>query len=123
MPVRKVRKFLETAEEFIEDFVLILLSITVIILSVSAITVLTTSIPTEVAQRTETIMKLLPTVNFLAKAEYFASLMFPWVAMLIGLLIFRELWFLRKAIERIELRKLLESTETKRKKRGRVKAE
>ncbi len=118
MPVRKIRKFLEAAEEFIEDFILILLSITVIILSVSAITVLTTSIPSKVAQRTETIMKLLPTLNFLAKMEYFAALVFPWVVMLIGLLLFRELWFLRRSIERIEFRKLLEvrrTEETKRK--------
>lgn len=108
MPVQRIRKFLSTAEEFLEDLILILLSIVIIVLSLSALTVLATNIPAEVSQRTQIISELLPQLTFLAKAEYFASLILPWVLMLIGILIFRELWFLRRAIERLEFRKLLE---------------
>lgn len=119
MPVQKIRKFLTGAEEFIEDLILILLSIVIIVLSLAALSVLATSTPAEVSQRTQTLANLLPQLSFLAKAEYFATLMLPWVLMLIGLLIFRELWFLRKAIERIEFRKLLELQEKKEVKRKR----
>lgn len=108
MPVQRIRKFLSTAEEFLEDLILILLSIVIIVLSLSALTVLATNIPAEVSQRTQIISELLPQLTFLTKAEYFASLILPWVLMLIGILIFRELWFLRRAIERLEFRKLLE---------------
>ena len=116
MPVNKIRKFLSVAEEFIEDLILIFLSIVVIVLSLSALTVLATSIPAEVSERTQRIAELLPHLTFLAKAEYFASLILPWVLMLIGILIFRELWFLRRAVERLEFRKLLELSGRARKK-------
>ncbi len=117
MAVRKVRKFLTTAEEFLEDLILILLSLVIVILSVSALAVLASGAPAEVSQRAEQLSQTLPQLTFLAKAEYFATLVFPWVLMLIGLLIFRELWFLRRAIERIEFRKLLESASTPKRKR------
>jgi len=111
MPVDKIKKFLFIAEEFVEDLILILLSIVIIVLSLSALTVLGTNIPVEVSERVEKIAELLPYLTFLAKAEYFASLVFPWVIMLIGILLFRELWLLRRAIERLEFKKLLELSE------------
>ena len=117
MKIARVKRFMLLAEEFLEDFIIILLSIVIIILSLSALSVLAVEMPTEVSERAQAIAELLPRLNFLAKAEYFAALLFPWVAMLIGLLVFRELWLLRRAIERIEFRKLLESMEKRKRKR------
>jgi purine-cytosine permease-like protein len=116
MPVKRIKEFLERAEIFLEDFILVLLSIVVIILSISALLVLTTQIPAEVHERVETLKNLLPHLNFLAKAEYFASLILPWIVMIVGLLIFRELWMIRRALERIEIRKMIETHQKSRKK-------
>lgn len=96
MPLKKIRDFLGSAEELIEDLILILLSIFVIILSVSALAVLATQPSSD---RTATIAQIIPQLSFLAKAEYFAALMLPWVLMIIGLLIARELWLIRKSLQ------------------------
>ncbi len=95
MPLKKIRDFLGSAEELVEDLILILLSVFVIILAISALAVLATQPATD---RTAAIAQIIPQLSFLARAEYFAALMLPWVMMIIGLLIARELWMMRKSI-------------------------
>jgi purine-cytosine permease-like protein len=111
MPVKRLREFLHTAEEIIEDLIVVLLSIFLIILSICALSVLATQIPADVSERAQVIAQLLPQLNFLAKAEYFASLVLPWVIMIIGLLVIRELWLMRRTLERMHLEKILERIE------------
>lgn len=97
MPIKKLQTFLATAEEIVEDLILILLSIFVIILAVSALLVLSTPAPQITTERIAAITQL----NFLGKAEYFAALMLPWMLIIIGLLVAREMWLLRRRIESV----------------------
>lgn len=100
MPVGRMRDSLERAEKFLEDLIVVILSIFVIILAVSALTVLSGEAPASVEARIETI-GMITQMGFLAKAEYFAALLLPWVAMIIALLLVRELWLIRRRIEGI----------------------
>lgn len=104
MVLRKVRGFLGSAEELVEDLILILLSIFVIILAISALAVLATQPTTD---RTAAIAQIIPQLSFLGRAEYFAALMLPWVLMIIGLLIARELWMIRKSIHGLHIEVLM----------------
>lgn len=104
MSLKRVRGFLGSAEELVEDLILILLSIFVIILAISALAVLATQPATD---RTAVIAQIIPQLSFLARAEYFAALMLPWVLMIIGLLIARELWMMRKSIHGLHVEVLM----------------
>lgn len=104
MPLKKIRDFLGSAEEIVEDLILILLSIFVIILAISALAVLATQPATD---RTAVIAQIIPQLSFLARAEYFAALMLPWVLMIIGLLIARELWMMRKTLHGMHVEVLM----------------
>ncbi len=104
MPLKRIRGFLGSAEEIVEDLILILLSIFVIILAISALAVFATQ-PT--SDRTAAIAQIIPQLSFLARAEYFAALMLPWVLMIIGLLVARELWMIRKSIHGVHLEILM----------------
>ncbi len=86
------RRFLTEAEEFLEDFVILILGICVILVLIASI---------------GTILGY-PSFASVSKLKEVSILLFPWVAMLAGMLIFRELWLLRRSIERIEIRKLIE---------------
>ncbi len=110
MPLKKIRGFLGSAEEIVEDLILILLSIFVIILAVSALAVFATQ-PT--SDRTAVIAQIIPQLSFLAKAEYFAALMLPWVLMIIGLLVARELWMIRKSIHGMHVEVLMRRLQEK----------
>lgn len=110
MPIKKIRGFLGSAEEIVEDLILILLSVFVIILSVSALAVLATQ-PT--SDRTAMIAQIVPQLTFLGKAEYFAALMLPWVLMIIGLLVARELWMIRKTLHGMHLEVVMKRIEEK----------
>jgi len=104
MSLKRVRGFLGSAEEIVEDLILILLSVFVIILAISALAVLASQ-PT--SDRTAAIAQIIPQLSFLARAEYFAALMLPWVMMIIGLLIARELWMMRKSIHGLHVEVLM----------------
>jgi|GEM_PF-4273001 len=104
MVLRKIRGFLGSAEELVEDLILILLSIFVIILAISALAVLASQPSSD---RTAAIAQIIPQLSFLARAEYFAALMLPWVMMIIGLLIARELWMMRKSIHGLHVEVLM----------------
>lgn len=117
MPVRKVRNFLATAEEFVEDLILILLSIFVIILAVSALLTLATQAP-DLTEREQTIAGI-SQLGFLAKAEYFATLILPWVLMIIGLLLARELWLIRRSLQGIHFENIMKRIKPKKNKRKR----
>jgi hypothetical protein len=106
MPVVKIQNWLARAEEIIEDVILAILSVFVIILAISAIAIMGTQTPVALAERVgalESIMQL----GFLAKAEYIAALLTPWIAMIIGLLIARELWLSRRRLEGIHFEMVL----------------
>ncbi len=105
LAVKKIRDFLGRAEEIVEDLILILLSVFVIILAVSALIVLA-SAPPSLTER-ELVISSITQLGFLAKAEYFAALLLPWVAMIIGLLVARELWLVRRAIQGVHLETVL----------------
>ncbi len=117
MPLKKIRDFLGSAEEIVEDLILILLSVFVIILAISALAVLATQPSSD---RTATIAQIIPQLSFLARAEYFAALMLPWVLMIIGLLIARELWMMRKSLQGVHfevvMRRIQEKPKGRRKK-------
>ncbi len=93
MVVKKTRKFLGTAERFVEDVILIVLSLFVIFLSISALGVLSAA---EGLGRTDVCE--LAGSGIVGKAEFFAQLVGPWVAMIVGLLIVRELWLIRRTL-------------------------
>lgn len=118
MVLRKVRGFLGSAEELVEDLILILLSIFAIILAISALAVLATQPTTD---RTAAIAQIIPQLSFLGKAEYFAALMLPWVLMIIGLLVARELWMIRKSIHGLHVEVLMRRLREEPAKRGRRK--
>ena len=110
--IANARKFLTDAEEFLEDLVILILAICVIL-------VLIASIGTLLGY---------PSFASTSKLKEVSMLLFPWVAMLAGMLIFRELWLLRRTVERIEIRKLIEflssfeeGYKNKEKRRGRKK--
>jgi hypothetical protein len=100
MVLGKLHDALTRLEIIVENTVLLLLSIFVIILAVAALAVLATQPPAGIAERTA-VIGAIASLGFLAKAEYFAALMLPWVAMIIGLLIAREMWMLRRRMEGI----------------------
>jgi uncharacterized membrane protein len=104
MTLKRVRGFLGSAEELVEDLILVLLSIFVIILAVSALMVFATQ-PT--SDRTAVIAQIIPQLSFLARAEYFAALMLPWVLMIIGLMVARELWMMRKTLHGLHVEVLM----------------
>ncbi len=110
MPLKKVRGFLGSAEELVEDLILILLSVFVIILAVAALAVLATQPSSD---RTAAIAQIIPQLSFLGKAEYFAALMLPWVLMIIGLLVARELWLIRKSIHGLHVEVLMRRLQEK----------
>jgi len=96
-----VQKWVSQAEEFVEDVLMVLLSVFIIILAVSALAVFATQAPAEsIAMRAEAIQQV-TSLTFLAKAEYFAALLLPWMVMLIGLMIAREIWMLRRRMDGI----------------------
>lgn len=113
MTVKKIRDFLGKAEEIVEDLVLILLSVFVIILAVAALMVLASE-PPSLTERALVISGITQ-LGFLAKAEYFAALLLPWVGMIIGLLIAREVWLVRRAIQGLHLETVLRRLGEKRK--------
>lgn len=117
-----MRSFLRNAERIAEDLILILLSVFVIILAVSALMVLASEPPSLTEK--EMVIAGITKLGFLAKAEYFAALLLPWVAMIIGLLIARELWLVRRAIQGVHLETILRRIEKRkvkrRKRKGRV---
>jgi hypothetical protein len=104
--MKMLRDWLARAEAIIEDVVLILLSIFVIVLAVAALSVLAMEVPPGVEARAALIAEIAQ-LGFLAKAEYFAMLLLPWLLIIIGLLIARELWLLRKRIESIHFEVVL----------------
>lgn len=118
MPLKKIRGFLGSAEELVEDLILILLSVFVIILAISALAVLATQ-PT--SDRTAAIAQIIPQLSFLARAEYFAALMLPWVLMIIGLLIAREIWMIRKSLQGVHFEIIMRRIREKPAIRGRRK--
>ena len=106
MPVVRFQNWLYRAEEILEDVILAILSVFVIILAISAIAIMGTQTPAGLVERVgalEAIMQL----GFLAKAEYIAALLTPWIAMIIGLLIARELWLSRRRLEGIHFEMVL----------------
>lgn len=111
MSIRTLRELLLRAEEIAEDVILILLSIFVIVLAVAALAVLSTQPPAGVAERAATI-GVIASLGFLAKAEYFAALLLPWLLIIIGLLIGRELWLLRRRMEGIHFEVVLHRLRT-----------
>ncbi|NOZ81874.1 MAG: hypothetical protein GXO63_01865 [Candidatus Micrarchaeota archaeon] len=91
--IRKARDFLGRAEKFVEDFILVLLSLFLLVLSISALAVLSAEVPSVDGEKV-----CLENSGFLTKAEYFAGLVAPWVGMIIGLLVARELWLIRRTL-------------------------
>lgn len=110
MAFKKIQDWLATAEIFIEDLILVLLSIFLIILAISALVVLGGGAP--VSEERVTAISALMQASFLAKAEYFAMLILPWMLMIIGLLLARELWLLRRRIEGIHFEVMLSRLRT-----------
>jgi len=100
MVLKNLRDAITRLEEIAEDTLLLLLSIFVVILAVAALAVLATQPPAGLEQRAA-VIGAIASLGFLAKAEYFAALMLPWLAMVIGLLIAREMWLLRRRMEGI----------------------
>ena len=98
--LKEINRVLTRFEEIVEDTLLILLSIFVVILAVVALAVLATQPPAGLAERTATIGAI-ASLGFLAKAEYFAALMLPWLLIIIGLMVAREMWLLRRRVEGI----------------------
>lgn len=107
MVFRRIRDGIFVTEKFLEDLILVLLSIFIIVLAISALAVLSSEAPSYVGERATTIAEI-TTLGFLAKAEYFATLMLPWMLILIGLLMAREVWVIRKRLEGIHFEVVLE---------------
>lgn len=106
MALRGFRIWFGRVEEIFEDTLLVLISLFAVILAVTALFVLGTQTAPGMADRVA-ILATITQLSFLAKAEYFATLMLPWVAMIIGLLIARELWMMRRRIEGIHFETVL----------------
>ncbi len=117
MALKELRDVLTRAEEIAEDVILMLLSIFIIVLAVAALAVLSTQ-PAALGERAAMIGAI-ATLGFLAKAEYFAALLMPWMVIIIGLLIGRELWLLRRRMEGIHFEVILHRIGTKPKTRSR----
>ena len=100
MVIRRLRELTSKLEEIVEEVVLILLSIFVILLIVSALAVFSTQPPAGLSERVA-VIGVIASMGFLAKAEYFAALLLPWFLMIIGLMIARELWLVRRRMEGI----------------------
>ncbi len=101
--MRRVVDFLGTAEKFIEDLILVLLSVFVIILSVSALLVLSTT----PSANNNQLLSLISHLSFINRAQYFVALIVPWVLMIIGLLLARELWMIRRTLQSMHLENVL----------------
>ena len=93
-----MKNTLARLEKFVEDLVLIFVSVFTIILAITALTILSTGAPASVEARAETI-SLIAQASFLAKAEYFAALLMPWIVIIAVLVIARELWLMRRRME------------------------
>lgn len=106
MVLGKLHEALTRLEEIVENTVLLLLSIFVIILAVAALAVLATQPPAGVTERAA-VIGAIASLGFLARAEYFAALMLPWLLIIIGLLVARELWLLRRRMEGIHFEVVL----------------
>ncbi|MBU5557848.1 MAG: hypothetical protein QW751_01540 [Candidatus Aenigmatarchaeota archaeon] len=111
MVIAKLHEALTRLEEIIENTVLLLLSIFVIVLAIVALAVFATQPPAGLAERIA-VIGAIASLGFLAKAEYFATLLLPWLLMIIGLLVARELWLLRRRIEGIHFEVVLHRLRT-----------
>lgn len=111
MVLGKLHEALTRLEDIVENTVLLLLSIFVIVLAVAALAVLATQPPAGIAERVA-VIGAIASLGFLAKAEYFAALLLPWLVMIIGLLIAREMWLLRRRIEGIHFEVVLHRLRT-----------
>lgn len=111
MVLGKLHEALTRLEEIVENTVLLLLSIFVIVLAVVALAVLATQPPVGIAERAA-VIGAIAGLGFLAKAEYFAALLLPWLLIIIGLLVARELWLLRRRLEGIHFEVVLHRLRT-----------
>ncbi len=98
--MQNIRERAERAEAFVRDLLLTLFSIVVVVLAVIALIVLATQTPVDVTQRAANIA-LVRELNFLAKAQFFATLILPWTILIIGLLLVREIWMIRRRLDGI----------------------
>ncbi len=62
-----------------------------------------TGLPTQEAQITA-----IAGASFIAKAEFFIALMLPWMVVIIGLLVARELWLIRRRFESVHFEFVLQ---------------
>lgn len=110
MAIRKIKSLMSTIELVIEDVMLVLVSIFVVVLAAVALLVLATPSPELTIERALAIAQL----GFLGKAEYFAALLLPWMLILIGILVARELWFIRRRLESLHIDFVMQRTKKKR---------
>ena len=107
MVLKRFRDVMARAEDIIEDTILAVLSIFVIVLAVVALSVFATQTPAGISERVA-VIGAIASLGFLAKAEYFAALMLPWVLMIVGLLVAREMWMIRRRLEGIHFEAVMQ---------------
>jgi len=84
--LNEIRENLEKVEIAVEDLAIVVLTVITLTLSITGIFIM--------------IFESKELYPVLSKASFLGFTVLPWFLMLIGLLIFKELWLIRKRIER-----------------------